>query len=178
MRRAALFSLLALTALVAACATPTPYGPAQRVGGPGYSETQIETDRFRVSFATAAGGPQRAEDLARQRAAAVTLERGYDWFVVTQRFVEDFAGGGGRTSLSFGVGGASFGRRSASSVGVGVGVPLSGDSGAKVSLEVRLGKGPRPSDPNAYDARDIQRLGRTCLVTATQRQDIDQRARF
>jgi hypothetical protein len=157
MRRPALFSLLALAVLVTACATPTAYGPAQRVGGAGYSETQIETDRFRVSFATAAGGPQRAEDFARRRAADVTLERGYDWFVVTQRFVEDFGGGG--TSLSFGVGGASFGRRSASSVGVGVGVPLSGENGAKVSLEVRLGKGPRPSDPNAYDARDVQRLG-------------------
>jgi hypothetical protein len=157
MRRPALFSLLALAALVAACATPTAYGPAQRVGGPGYSETQIESDRFRVSFATAAGGPQLAEDMARRRAAAVTLERGYDWFVVTQRFVEGFGGGG--SSLSLGVGGASFGRRSASSLGVGVGIPLSGDSGAKVSLEVRLGKGQRPSDPNAYDARDVQRLG-------------------
>jgi hypothetical protein len=159
MRRPALFTLLALAALVTACATPTAYGPVQRVGGPGYAETQIEADRFRVSFATAAGGQQRAEDFALRRAAAVTIERGYDYFVVTQRFVEDFAGGGGRSSFSFGVGGASFGRRSASSVGVGVGVPLSGDSGAKVSLEVRLGRGQRPSDPNAYDARDVTRFG-------------------
>jgi hypothetical protein len=144
--------------LASACETPTAYAPAQRVGGPGYIETPIESDRFRVTFNTASGGVRMAEDMARRRAAALTLERGYDWFIVTNRVAEPY-GGGSRSSLSIGTGFGSFGRGSFSSLGVGVGVPLGGSSGggASVSLEVRLGKGPRPEDPSAYDARDVQR---------------------
>jgi hypothetical protein len=146
--------------MLAACETPTVYAPAQRIGGPGYTESQIETDRFRVTFNATSGGPQTAEDMARRRAAGIALERGYDWFMITNRFVEPYGGGGTRSSLSIGTGFGSFGRGSFSSVGVGVGVPLGRNNGggASVSLEVRLGKGQRPNDPQAFDARDVQRL--------------------
>jgi hypothetical protein len=140
---------------LAACAGPAIYEAAPRPGGPGYTESQIESDRFRVTFNASSGGVQKAEDFARRRAAELTVSRGYDWFLVTERFIEPYASGG-RTSLSIGGGFGSFGRRSASSVGVGI--PLSGRGGASVSLEVRLGKGQKPNDPQAYDARDILRL--------------------
>lgn len=161
MKRAFPLKLMAAAAvalLASACQTPTAYGPAVRLDGPGYAETPIEADRFRVTFNTTGGGVRVAEDMARRRAAALTLERGYDWFIITNRVAEPY-GGGSRTSFSFGTGFGSFGRGSFSSLGVGVGVPLGGSGGgaASVSLEVRLGKGARPNDPGAYDARDVQR---------------------
>jgi hypothetical protein len=134
---------------------------AAKPGAMGYSESQIETDRFRVTFKTAAGGARYAEDMALRRAAELTLAKGYDWFFVNNRFAQNGANGG--PSLSVGTGFGSFGRHSSVGVGTSVGIPLAGPGpAADASLEIRLGKGPKPQDPAAYDARQIvQSLGRT-----------------
>ena len=43
--------LVASTAMLAACATSTPYQPASKPGGfDGFSQTLIENDRARVTF--------------------------------------------------------------------------------------------------------------------------------
>ena len=46
---------LCATLTLQACATGTHYTPAARPGAPGYSEQQIETDRWRVTFITGDG---------------------------------------------------------------------------------------------------------------------------
>ncbi len=148
--------LAVMTGFLAGCATPTAYGPATKPGAVGYSESQIEADRVRISFKTAAGGARYAEDMALRRAAELTLARGYDWFLVNSRFAE--AGRDSGPSLSVGAGVGSFGRRSGVSLGTGVGIPLAGPGpGATASLEIRLGRGPKPQDSAAYDAREVSR---------------------
>jgi hypothetical protein len=143
-------------ALLAGCATPTAYMAAAKPGAMGYSESQIETDRFRITFKTAAGGARYAEDMALRRAAELTLARGYDWFFVNSRFAQNGADSGPR--LSVGTGFGSYGRHSSVGVGTSVGIPLAGPGpAAEASLEVRLGKGAKPQDPAAYDAREIIR---------------------
>jgi hypothetical protein len=156
--RRALFLAAALA--LAACASPSVYAPAARANGPGFSDLRIEQDRHRVTFrGTSADTPAKLNDMALLRAAELTLAQGYDWFQVTNRFAEPGSGGGG-PSVSFGVGGTSFGGRTATGVGVGVTTPLGGGDGAgtvsAVTLEVRLGRGEKPADPNAYDARQVQ----------------------
>jgi hypothetical protein len=146
--------VLAFSALAASCATPTAYGPAVKMGGPGFSETRIEADRYRVTFYTAAGGPRRAEDMALRRAAELTLQQGYEWFEVTQRGTDVNRNSG--SSLSFGVGAGSFGRSSGVSVGSSVGIPVGAGPAASSSLEIKLGKGPKPDSANVYDALAIQ----------------------
>lgn len=147
--------------LLAGCASPTAYMAAAKPGAMGYSDSRIETDRFRVTFRTAAGGARYAEDMALRRAAELTLAQGYDWFQVNNRFVENGANSG--PSFSVGGGFGSFGRHSSVGVGTSVGIPLAGPGpAAEASLEVRLGRGPKPQDAGAYDAREIARsLGRT-----------------
>ncbi|MEJ0022205.1 MAG: hypothetical protein WDN76_01270 [Alphaproteobacteria bacterium] len=61
--------LVLVVALLAGCASPTAYMAAAKPGANGYSESQIESDRFRVTFRTAAGGARYAEDMALRRAA-------------------------------------------------------------------------------------------------------------
>jgi hypothetical protein len=156
------FATLALIVALAGCATPAPqYGPALRPGDSGFSETRIETDRFRVSYRTAAGGAATAQDFALLRAAELTLQNGYDWFVVTQRGVEPYGRyGGSGPRVGVGIGGFNFGRNSGVSIGTGVGFDLGGSnngSGAAAHIEVRLGRGAKPADPNAYDARSVER---------------------
>ena len=51
----------------------------------------------------------------------------------------------------------SFGRHSATAVGVGTGVPLGGGPALIATLEVLMGKGPKPPNGDVYDARGVQR---------------------
>ncbi|HEY2660788.1 MAG TPA: hypothetical protein VGI79_13790 [Caulobacteraceae bacterium] len=150
--------LLAIVALsLAACeTTPTVYGPAAGPLGVGYSESPIEQGRWRVTFR---GGPgadaRRVGDLTLLRAADLTLREGYDWFRVTDRYTSD-SGETSEPRVSLGVGGANFGRGSAVGVGGGVGFNLGGGSSITGTIEILMGKGPAPHDPDVYDARQIR----------------------
>ena len=50
----------------------------------------------------------------------------------------------------------SFGRRSAVGGSVSEGFDLGGGASVTATLEVTMGKGPRPATPDAYDARGVQ----------------------
>ena len=146
---------------LAACASLAPYGPQQGSNGQGYSERRIENDRYRVTY-NGVGAPGPVADMALLRAAALTVEQGYDWFEVTQRYVDGRpdSAGGFRPSVSVGYGGGSgrYGgyRYSSSGVGVGVGLNFQGPSPTSTVLEVRLGRGARPDRGEAYDAREVR----------------------
>lgn len=149
--------LSALAALsLAACATaPTTFQPAGPHGGVGFSEMRIEPGRYRVTFQGGAGAPpSQVQDYALLRAADLAVSQGYDWFRVTERVTRQNGYSG--SSLSVGVGGMSFGRRSATGVGVGTGIPLNGGPALITSLEVLMGKGAKPSDGDVYDAKGVQ----------------------
>jgi hypothetical protein len=150
--------LSAVTAALslAACATaPTHYQPAAGPRAVGYSELRIEQGRYRITFQGGPGAPPaQVQDYALLRAADLALAEGYDWFEVTARTVQETGFSG--SAVSFGVGGATFGRNSATSVGVSSGLPLSGGASLAASLEVLMGRGPRPPGPEVYDARSVR----------------------
>jgi hypothetical protein len=155
MRRLLLVTLAA--ASLAACeTTPTVYQPLSTASAVGYSEMPIEQDRWRVTFRGGPGAdPARVADLALRRAAELTLARGYDWFRVTQRYGEGRGGGGPVVSL--GAGSASFGRGSAFGVGGGLGFDLGGGPRLTETIEVLMGHGAAPREPDVYDAHDVAR---------------------
>lgn len=148
---------------LAACATaaPPPYGAAASATSAGYSETQIESTRYFVSFRAPNGADAaRLEDYALLRAAELTLANGRDWFWVDRRTL-DGQNDGRRSgpSLGIGVGGGSYGRHSGASVGVGMTFPLGQSQGVQArgaTYEIRFGEGAKPDDANAYDARSTQ----------------------
>lgn len=89
LRRGALVvALAASTSLVAACATETTYRPATGSGfyRAGYTDTRIEPNRYRVTFA---GNSVTDRDVVERyllfRAAELTLQNGYDYFVMADR---------------------------------------------------------------------------------------------
>jgi hypothetical protein len=141
-------------ALAACATTPTVYGPAATADAAGWRATKIEQDRYRVSFRgnPDKNGPQ-VEDLALRRAAEITLQDGYQWFRVVTRNTELVDGRrGGGTSVGVGGSSGSYG----SSVGVGIGFDLSPDTRKyESSMEILLGRGPKPDDANAYDASSV-----------------------
>lgn len=149
-------ALLATGLILGGCASLAPYGPQGGPGGQGYSEQRIERDRWRVTY-NGVGAPGPVADLALRRAAELTLSEGYDWFQVTQRYVDGRpdSAGGFRPSVSVGYGSSNYGGWRTSGTGVGVGLNFSGPSPTATVLEVRLGRGARPDAAEAYDARQV-----------------------
>ena len=158
MKRLTLMSLAASALALTACASLAPYGPQAGPNGQGYAEQRIESNRFRVTY-RGVGAPGPVADMALLRAADLTVQNGFDWFEVTQRWTDGRrdSAGGVRPSVSIGAGSSRYGRYSSSGVGVGVGLDLSGPQPTSTVLEVVMGNGPRPDRVEAYDARDVQR---------------------
>lgn len=86
-----MFAAAGAAALVAGCTTATPYQPLERgskVRG-GYVDQRIEDNRYRVSFSgNSLTSRETVETYLLFRAAELTLERGYDWFVMADRDTE------------------------------------------------------------------------------------------
>lgn len=76
--------------VLAACATPTPYAPVGDSVGYGYSDTQIETDRFSVRFeGNTLTDRETVENYLLYRAAELTLEQGFDYFIAVERQTDE-----------------------------------------------------------------------------------------
>lgn len=147
--------LMLSVALLAACATTTPYQPSRK--GYGYSDQMLEANRYRVRFTGSSATPRETvENYLLYHAAELTLNSGRDWFVVTSSSTSAAGQPGG--GLSLGIGGFGFG----SHTGVGLGVGTDTGVGDKVEwtsqAEIVTYKGTKPADdPKAFDAREVKR---------------------
>lgn len=183
-RIAALALALAGGAALASCATPTPYQPATARGayGNGYSDEQLEANRFRVSFAgNSLTSRETVERYLLYRAAQLTVEQGYDHFVLVNRDTEKHTrtyvdqpfrtGPWGYWGPYWRYYGRGFGWRTWD--------PFWGDPFWDRDIDVRtvdryeaiaeivLGKGPKPDDVHAFDARSVlQSLGPSVVPPA------------
>jgi len=84
---------LALGLVLAGCSTATPYQPyrPEAAGGihGGYSDHQLAPDRYLVRFhGNELTARDRVEGYMLYRAAELTLQRGYEWFLVVDRHTE------------------------------------------------------------------------------------------
>lgn len=85
--------IIAAGLVLAACTTATPYQPyrAESAGGVhgGYSDQQLAPDRYLVRFhGNDLTSRDRVEGYMLYRAAEVTLQRGYGWFLMVDRHTE------------------------------------------------------------------------------------------
>lgn len=152
-------TLLAAVLTLAACASTPTYTRAASPTGAGYSEQQVESNRYFVTY-RASGGAERTllHDYALLRAADLTLEHGRSWFWVDRTTFDGESGRRGGPSIGVGVGAGRWGGSSGVSGSVGVNVPVGGGGGGgarAATLEIRFGEGAKPDDARAYDARSI-----------------------
>jgi hypothetical protein len=191
-RKALLAALATSTLLVAGCATETRYRPATGQGfyRTGYSDRQVEPNRFLVSFA---GNSVTSRDTVERylffRAAELTLQQGYDYFVMADRDTNlqsrtystpGFGGGlgyggfGGFWGPSWRFYGRGFGWRAWDpwGGGGGWGGPWGNDFDIRTidryeaAAEIVMRRGPIPSDNiRAFDARKVvQSIGPTIVL--------------
>ena len=144
MKRLAI-SVLCLS-LISACATGPQPPPV------GASVQPLEAGRYRVTFrGTSRMSPPEVQDRALFQAANFALSQGFDWFSIASR--SQAPAPPTSPQFSLGLGGASFGR--GGGIGVGGAETFGGGETLVVTLEIIGGHGPRPSTPDAYDARDV-----------------------
>jgi hypothetical protein len=155
---------LLLLVLAGCAANPTPYQPA--ANGYGFSQQQLEGNRYRVTFA---GNSATSLDTVRNymlyRAAEVTVESGHDYFVVVDQNTQSRTIYHGRGSAPFG-----FGTGFRGDGGFGIGFSSFSaypDDSYTAWADIIVGSGPKPSnDVNAYDARDVLSRLDTAVVRA------------
>ncbi len=85
MKGLALFLLFCCGLLFSACSSPTRYAanPDPALGNYGYSEVQEDSTRFQVTFAANYQTPtQTVDQYALYRCAELTVQRGFDYFIV------------------------------------------------------------------------------------------------
>ncbi len=155
------FAAAAVLAL-SGCATPTPYqastGPVADSAHPGYSDTKLEDNRYRITFAgNDVTSREMVENDLLYHAADLTLQNGYDWFEVVKRasdektrqvttYDDPFWGG-----MSW-----RFYRRGWGMWGAPVDADTMDFTRYEASAEIILHKGTKSDAPNAYDARQIK----------------------
>jgi len=156
---------------LSACATATPYQPAQpghsQAGG--YSEYRVESDRWRVHFAgNSLTSRETVETYLLFRAAELTVQNGYDWFSVVNRQTERDTRYVGTPDPWYS---SRFGpywgphwryyRRGAWSTWGPWGSPWGSDFDVReidryeADAEIVMGRGRKPADPSAFDAREV-----------------------
>ena len=164
-RSIVILSGVLLTGVLTACATPTPYAPANPVAHnrEGYSETRIENNRYHLKFSGNVSTPRETvETYMLYRAAELTLLNGYDYFTVVTRSTQSekhqtttyddgpFMHPYGRFSWRYYRGGWG-------PWGLGVEVDSHTFEQFETDGEIVMGKGQKPeSDPNAYDAHQVK----------------------
>jgi hypothetical protein len=158
-----LIPMAAGLALLTACASPTPYQAASEAGW-GFHESQIESNRFRVSFSgNSLTDRETVETYILYRAAELTLEQGYDHCLMVQRATDEdsrIIGGGVDPFFRPGFGmhysyfHPRWGWRGGSD-------PFWNDVNYReitryeASAELLLGRGPKPEGADAFDAREV-----------------------
>jgi len=140
---------------LAGCAVPTPY--QLRADGYGYSEQQLESDRYRVTFSgNSVTARETVQNYLLYRAAELTLANGHDHFTVVDQNLE-------RSTTYHGSGFNDFGwepgfhsnRAFGSGFGNYTAYPI--DSYTAFA-DIVMAAGEKPAgEVNAYDARDVLR---------------------
>ena len=148
----ALVSSLAIA--LTACATATPYQPAGGNNG-GYAEQRLESNRYKITFAGNSITPrQTVENYLLYRSAEVTLQNGYDYFVLADNntdsqtsYSQSFSGGFG--SYYWGPWGSPF-----YGANMGTSIPRT-EYQAQANILVFKGEKPA-SDPKAFNAHEVK----------------------
>lgn len=145
---------VAIAVVLGGCATATPYQSATD-GHYGYAEQRIESNRYRITFTGNSDTPkQTVENYLLYRAAELTLQSGFDYFV----FASDNTDANTRYLRTFdgywGWGSYYWGPHSALGLGTSTATPIT-EYAAQASVVMFAGK-KKADDVKAFDAHEVR----------------------
>lgn len=149
-----ILSAAAILILAGCSSAPKPFGPAN-TSDFGFRNTQIQNDRFRISYTSRDAFQSR--DFALLRAAQIAEAEGYSHFkVLSGETYDNGRRGGLSTGIGIGLGGGRY-NRSGISLGVrDIARSLEGDKVTE-QIEVILLNTPSANDPNVYSAQSVMK---------------------
>ncbi|MGX5174669.1 CC0125/CC1285 family lipoprotein [Aliikangiella sp. IMCC44653] len=165
MKNFKILSLVVFSLFILMSCTSLPKYRQASGNGYGYSESKLSENHYRIHFKLKGRDTSAAMDYAMLRAAEISLLNGYDWFVVVSR--ETMAENNDDSGFSLGAS-TTFQRRTqcglvackttsepVTTYGANV---RAGDTSSQVEsiLEVRLGKGVKPSSENSFSALEVK----------------------
>jgi hypothetical protein len=155
--------IISLMVVIIGCASTPAYRAAEK-NGLGYYHSELGENRYRIHFKMKGTSKVSAMDYALLRAAELTQERNFDWFIVVDRQTVTDKGDKPKSSISAsqrsntvtqcGLLGCSSSSQPSSHL---AGHVQFGHDGAMTEsiIEVRLGKGIRPQEGSSYDAQAV-----------------------
>ncbi|MDP5131022.1 MAG: hypothetical protein NWQ54_09060 [Paraglaciecola sp.] len=159
------YIVIIATLSMAACSSAPSYRAAKG-NGFGYAEQQISDNYYRVTFKARGDDQAATKAYALRRAAELTAQQGYDWFVLVDKETLKERETAANSQLGvtyqrdieqkctlFGCRTRTVNRPSYEA-GVGVGVSTSREH-VEVALEVRMGKGVSPENQQVYPAKTL-----------------------
>lgn len=158
--------LVALTVLLAGCASGPVYRPAAKPGDYGYRDTMLTAQHYRVSFAgDDSTARETVENFALFRAADVALSHGAAHFRVVSRETSPITENsryGPSASVGYGWGYPFW--------GTGIGYGTGGVSRTRYEsvLQIQVGADVPDQGPDIYDARQVKK-NLSAEVAAAQR---------
>lgn len=146
-----ILSSVAILVLAGCSSAPKGFGPAYNSDF-GYRNTQIQNDRFRVSYTSR--DAYKSRDFALLRAAQIAENEGYSHFKIINGETYDNGPNAIATHLGIGLGGGRYNR---SGINVGVHDVARTLEGQKVTetIEVILLSSAPTNDPNVFSAQSI-----------------------
>lgn len=159
-----MMSLTFVVLLLTACASQPVYRAAGSTGY-GYTDRQLTEDQFRIHFRGRGDNTGRAMDFAMLRASELTLEKGFDWFDVASRdtlvdsvpvqpSATNTVGVSYATVQDCGLPTCSTYYRPVPQYQTSTS-PGNQRREVEVIMEIRMGKGIRPSNQPSYDAKEM-----------------------
>ena len=153
--------LMIFTALLLSACSSQPDYRAARGSGYGYSEQQINDNYYRVVFKARGDDSGKAKAYALRRAAELTAEQGYDWFVVVdketmterQRDSDNRLGASYQTTTVQDCGLLGCRSRTVQQPSYEMGLAANTHDQVESVLEIRMGKGIMPAGANSYPAK-------------------------
>jgi|GEM_PF-1394977 len=158
---------LMLTGCASNSTSPSDFGPAYGSDF-GYRNTQLQNDRFRISYTSR--DPYQSRDFALLRAAQIASNEGYTHFKVLHGDFFDNGPNPIGAGLGVGFGGWGYNR---SNIGIGVQDIERTLEGRKVTETIEvilLASAPTPPDRSVYDAQSLMRniVPRNMMQSQTQ----------
>lgn len=154
-------ALIVFSALVLTACSSQPDYRAAKGSGYGYSEQRISDNYYRVTFKARGDDSGEAKGYALRRAAELTAEQGYDWFVLVDKetITERDSDSGNRLGAGYqqttvrdcGLLGCR--SRTVSQPQYEAGINTGGSAQVESVLEIRMGKGVMPAGVNSFPAR-------------------------
>ncbi|GAA6204661.1 MULTISPECIES: hypothetical protein [Thalassotalea] len=156
-----LLTSLIILLSVTGCSSVHEYKPVNHTGY-GYQESVLNDNVIRVHFTSRSNNKLKVIDYTLLRSAELTLNQGYDWFVITHRevYVDRKKINSSlslqrhyQTSTQCGL--LTCSKTPSHNTSVGLSINDKPQEDIESIMEIKLGKGVRPDEKDSFDARQL-----------------------